>query len=656
MLLLFAVLVPAVCLLWFMGAAMRNEHFAARQTLADIYRGQLSSSQARLDQYWKKAAAELEHLARTSPPSAAFARCIQSGRVDSVVLLDEQGNVLYPDTPSASLAAAAEDREKGTGGGELESKWAEASRLEYLRRDFVAAADRYDALARHATNVNVAARALQAQARCLVQAGRKDAAIRVVAESLGPEIYRHAVDAQGRLIAANAELMALELLTNHSVPAFQTITQRLRQRLLDYDNPLLAAPQRRFLMKELRRLSSQVEFPTLAAEELAAQVTENHATPFAGRGRSALQRSGPPGVWQFPTADRRALALVRAEKLPATLRPVIASDHRPADADITLLPPDVDDAAAFVTLPAGEPLPGWRLALSLRDQRLFDAATQHRAGIYLWTGILVMAAMGVLALLAVRLLRRQMVLARLKNDLAATVSHELKTPLSSMRVLVDTLLDADRIQEKQARDYLQLIAQENDRLSRVIQNFLTFSRMERKRHSFDFAPVPPRQIIEAAVSSVRERFATPGCRFETQVEENLPDITADPDALATALINLLDNAYKYSEDIKHITLKAHAGDGQVVFSIRDNGIGIASREIRRIFQPFQQLDRQLSRKGSGCGLGLSIVRSIVSAHHGSVSVESQPGAGSTFTLILPAVLCARPPAPSREVTEKRTGA
>jgi signal transduction histidine kinase len=351
------------------------------------------------------------------------------------------------------------------------------------------------------------------------------------------------------------------------------------------------------------------------------------------------------------------LALVRPERVAASLQSVIVSDHAATNTEMALLPPDLDDASAFVTLPAGEQLPGWRLALSLKDRRLLEAAAEHSAATYLWTGILVMAGIGILALLAVRLLRRQVALARLKNDLAATVSHELKTPLSSMRVLVDTLLDSDRIEEKKAREYLQLIARENDRLSRVLQNFLTFSRMERRRHTFDFVSVPPGRIIDAAVNSVRGRFDTPGCRFEVQIEENLPEVTADPDALATALINLLDNACKYSAESKHITLKACARNGQVVFSVRDNGIGIASQETGRIFQPFHQLDSRLSRKGGGCGLGLSIVRYIINAHRGSVSVESQPGAGSTFTLCLPIALgtTARSPFDDGE-REKQEGA
>jgi signal transduction histidine kinase len=135
---------------------------------------------------------------------------------------------------------------------------------------------------------------------------------------------------------------------------------------------------------------------------------------------------------------------------------------------------------------------------------------------------------------------------------------------------------------------------------------------------------------------MRDRFNAPGCRFEVRAAPDLPNVLADPDALTTALINLLDNAWKYSGDIKHIVLRASAENGCMVFAVQDNGVGIPQRETRRIFQSFFQVDQRLSRRGGGCGLGLSIVRSIVSAHDGQVTVSSESGRGSTFTISLPA--------------------
>ena len=621
-LLLSAALVPAVCVLWFMGAAVRNERYAARERLADAYRAQLAGAQKKMARHWAAAVADLEQIVKTNSPAVSFSSAVLAGRIDSLIVFDETGQILYPNSPSASPTDA-----------QLEAQWAEANQLEYARKDFDAAAQRYRALSMQLTNVNLRARALQAAARCLVQGGQNDLAVALIHDELGTDAYRRALDAQGRLIVANAELMALELAEDG--PAFAGTAQRLEERLNDYNNPALAASQRRFLMAQVQKLSDgKIEFPTLQAERIAAEV--------AGRvqpdNQTSLQRSALADLWQVSVADRRALALIKTETLVNLLQRVADPSPLPEGAEIALLAPGADHSEAFVSISVAASLPGWKLALSLGDSKPFDAAAKHRTEAYLWTGILVVVAMGLLSLLATAALRRRMALARLKNDLAATVSHELKTPLASMRVLIETLLDSDRLNEQTTREYLRLVATENERLSRLIQNFLTFARLEQKKHTFNFSSLPANQIVDAAADAVRERFNAPGCRFEVEAVPDLPSVLADPDALSTAVINLLDNAWKYSGDIKHIILRAGAENGHVQFAVQDNGIGIVPREARRIFQSFYQVDQRLSRGGDGCGLGLSIVRSIVSAHDGHVSVASEPGRGSTFTISLPAAV------------------
>ena len=649
-------LTPALCIFWFMAAAMRNERFAARQKLADVHRGRLSSVQARLQHYWENTMTEVERLAESGSPSSAFAKCVQSGAVDSVIIFDEAGRILYPNAPFPLKTASVT----------LEPKWTKAGQLEYLRKDFIAAANHYKALAKDAVDARLTARALQGEARCLVQAGKRNDAIQLVNEILADGCYDQATDPQGRLIAANADLMVLELMTNHASLVFQATAQRLAKRLTDYENPALAASQRLFLMEELQKLCPKIAFPTLAAEELAAEVcarisildntgdlngpAEDAAAEMGivsprslnaalvNRKSPALPvvRASRPGLWQFVSSDRRVLALVRSENLLVKMQTVLAGESLPPDTEIALVPPGVEKEPAFVSLPAGPRLPGWRLVLGFKDQNVFTTTMEHRTTLYLWTGVLVVAAVGGTTILAIRLLRRQMMLARLKNDLAATVSHELKTPLSAMRVFVDTLLDSEQMDEKRVREYLHLIAQENERLSRVIQNFLTFSRIEREKQTFHFTLASPRQIIARAIETVGKWLDSSGCRLEVEVEADLPSVLADPDAIVTALINLLENACKYSEEIKHIILSVRVESANVIFSVKDHGIGIAPSDAKKIFQPFYQVDRRLSRRGSGCGLGLSIVQSIVIAHKGSVSVKSQSDQGSTFAISLPA--------------------
>jgi signal transduction histidine kinase len=197
------------------------------------------------------------------------------------------------------------------------------------------------------------------------------------------------------------------------------------------------------------------------------------------------------------------------------------------------------------------------------------------------------------------------------------------------------LLDSKSLDEVTARDYLQLIARENSRLSRLIDNFLAFSRMERNKRAFDFTEVSAAKIASDAGAAVHERFDVPGCRFTLQLPPELPTVTADPDAMVTALVNLLDNAYKYSGEPKEIVLSAGADNGNVFYSVSDNGIGLEARETKRIFDRFYQVDQRTSQATGGCGLGLSIVKFIVTAHHGEVQVQSEPGKGSTFKITLP---------------------
>ena len=292
-------------------------------------------------------------------------------------------------------------------------------------------------------------------------------------------------------------------------------------------------------------------------------------------------------------------------------------------------------ASAEEAIAAGPMLPGWQISFSLLDAKVSDDAARSRRAAYLWVGFLAVAAMAVAGLIAVQTFRRQWRLARMKTDLVATVSHELKTPLASMRVLVDALLEENKFEPTKTRDYLELIAGENQRLSRLIGNFLTFSRIERNRQRFEFAETRPEEVVQTAVHAMRERLQAPACQLEIDVEEGLPALRADRDALVTVLLNLLDNAHKYTPRDRRIVVRAYREGSNVVFAVKDNGIGIAAREQKRIFRRFYQVDRRLARETGGCGLGLSIVDFIVRAHGGEVRVESQPGAGSTFRVLTP---------------------
>jgi two-component system phosphate regulon sensor histidine kinase PhoR len=159
--------------------------------------------------------------------------------------------------------------------------------------------------------------------------------------------------------------------------------------------------------------------------------------------------------------------------------------------------------------------------------------------------------------------------------------------------------------------------------------------MERNKQAFDMQPVKAGEIARASAEAVRAKFEKKNCEFSVTVAEPGASITADKDAMVTVLVNLLDNAYKYTGDEKRIALRVFGRDGQVCFAVKDNGIGMTKRQVKRVFDRFFQADSSLARRVEGCGLGLAIVKFIVDAHKGAIDVESKVGEGSEFTVKIP---------------------
>jgi signal transduction histidine kinase len=231
--------------------------------------------------------------------------------------------------------------------------------------------------------------------------------------------------------------------------------------------------------------------------------------------------------------------------------------------------------------------------------------------------------------------RRELELARLKSDFVANVSHELKTPLALIRLFAETL-ELGRVSgEDKARHYHRVINNESQRLTQLINNILDFSRIEAGRKEYRFARTDLAAVVREVVEAYRFSIEQQGFSLELHVEEDLPQVPLDREAISQALINLVNNALKYSRDEKRIRIEARrAGDGLVV-AVADRGIGIARSEHHKIFEKFYRAEDSLVHETKGSGLGLSLVKHIAEAHGGRVEVDSAPGRGSTFNLWLP---------------------
>jgi signal transduction histidine kinase len=401
-----------------------------------------------------------------------------------------------------------------------------------------------------------------------------------------------------------------------------------RAALLNDYSVSMPSSERLLRMTRLREMAPNVSIPTEAALRLSTEAVEAGLPPSDAIG---FRPTAIPDVWALASNDRRVVGLYRTGRLEAMMHDAL---HEVAPEGITFIafPPGVRADAEAIA--AGGSLPGWQLSFFPIDTRIVDAAARGRKTFFIGVGAAGIAIVALLGLGAGSVFRRQLHLARLKTDMVAAVSHELRTPVASMGVLVDGLLSDDRLDPVKTREYLALIAAENARLSRLIENFLTFSRLERHKHQFVFAPVAPASIAAAAVDAIRDRMPA-ACDLRQDVAPDLPMVRADSDALGTALLNLLDNALKYTPADKRIGVRVFRDNGMVVFAVEDNGIGIPVREHRRIFRRYYRVDPRLSGETTGVGLGLSIVEFIVRAHGGTVSVRSESGAGSTFMMRVP---------------------
>ena len=231
--------------------------------------------------------------------------------------------------------------------------------------------------------------------------------------------------------------------------------------------------------------------------------------------------------------------------------------------------------------------------------------------------------------------RRDLETAELRSLFVASVSHELKTPLAAIRMFAETLrLKRFREPEKET-EYLDTIVNESQRLDRLIANVLDFSKIEKSRRIYRFENTSIKDVLESAVRVMDYPLRSKGFQLKLGVRDELPEISADADALLQAVLNLLDNAMKYSGDSREIELSLIRDELNAIIRIRDWGIGIPASEHQRIFEKFQRVPDRKSEGVVGAGLGLALAEHIVEAHGGRIEVESRPGEGSVFSLILP---------------------
>jgi signal transduction histidine kinase len=343
---------------------------------------------------------------------------------------------------------------------------------------------------------------------------------------------------------------------------------------------------------------------------------------IANSGEPVWIASGDP-VWLVSAAPRvgrveTPVVVVRADQVLASL----SSAARPLR---------LAAAAGDTGETLGESFPGLRLALPPPET---DHGSSRRT--FLASALALAVA---LTLLAAYLLRRDVQrdvrLADMRTQFVSSVTHELKTPLTAIRMFTETLRLDEDVDSKTRSAYLDTILHESERLSRLVDNVLDFGRIERGKRIYRFEPVRLDNVVEEAARAVRYPLEQAGFALDVALDRDLPPVPADSDALQQAILNLLTNAMKYSGDARliHVGLDRLNGDARI--QVRDQGVGIAPEDQRRVFEQFYRAPTAENRHIPGAGLGLTLVAHIASAHGGAVEIDSRLGAGSTFTIRLP---------------------
>lgn len=332
------------------------------------------------------------------------------------------------------------------------------------------------------------------------------------------------------------------------------------------------------------------------------------------------------------------LATLQLEEDALSKTIVSAPTHLPDQRDPeTMLVAEPENTAEL----AGwqERFPYWRLAVRVTSVETFRQRETFQMNLYLALIAVLVPLIGVGTLLLGRVIMKEVRTARMKTDFVGRVTHELKTPLTAIRMFIETMQMGHAQTEEERKQCLDVILQESERLTRLIDRVLDFSRMEARNKVYHFAEEDVEKTVRDTIELYRRKIAGTGGVIRLFIEKNLPRMVIDKDAVREVLLNLLDNALKYSPKEKLVAIRVvrerdDRAHDEVHIQVKDQGLGISKEDVSRIFEKFYRVESKDTAGIDGSGLGLTLSLDIAKAHQGRIEVESDPGQGSKFTFVL----------------------
>jgi signal transduction histidine kinase len=599
--------------------------------------------------------------------------------LQGIVILDESGQRLYP---AEGPRRYAEEHDVARFEQELRTvmgkAFEEAERAEFVDGDHARAAELYRAAIPGIPGYRGQLISRNAMARCLYEAGSVERA-KVAYQRLAREAagYRDLNGFPLDLLAAYQVGLCELTVDDRSAAAqtFRALLVRLTDESWGYGGNAealmadmvierLSDPTLRGRLAEDQRVDLDTARRVMAQRQ-EQQLLQSRVVALLGElfdARDDLQRASGRFLYQRPHQGDQALLFARTtwsspggrrvflllldealllDGLSQRLDGIAQANPELALSfgEVSAGPSPLSAPSEGVVLQLEPWVPGRTLMVSRGDpSRMADILSRGRrlrvATIFAVT-LLILLGM----IVSYRAVQKEFEVARARTDFVSNVSHELRTPITTIRLMSEMLSIGAVPGEEKQREYHQTILSESERLTRLIDNVLSFARIEQGRKKYRFRTGRVADLTEEIRRVTRDYLADSAFELEVDVEEGLPAARFDPDALTQALINLVTNAVLYTNADdparRHIHLSAFRERDTIVLAVRDHGQGIEPKDQDRIFEKFQRGGAPLTRTVRGAGLGLSIVRHIIEAHGGKVRLTSDTGKGSTFSLVLP---------------------
>lgn len=347
-------------------------------------------------------------------------------------------------------------------------------------------------------------------------------------------------------------------------------------------------------------------------------------------------RSRSDSIWGFLLDSEAVAAGILAPAIHKYMRSdaIGWSVHGPAGTEVlSSIAARSGRPTVIANLPGN--FPPWTLELYRQDPGFLNELLGSRRSVYFYAFLLLAGILVFGLTLTIRTVNHQLELARLKSDFVSTVSHEFKSPLTAIRQLSEMLRDGRVPSVQRRRKYYNVLLEQSERLSLLVDNVLGLAELEEGRPELCLEKADLGALLEEVVSAARNRVQHDEFVIQMEIEDSLPPAVVDRAAIAQAIDNLIDNAIKYSGRAKEVVVRGFREDDHLVINVQDFGVGIGPNESERVFERFYRGGDELTRSVKGTGLGLALVKRIALRHGGSIQVTSQPGEGSTFSLRLP---------------------